>query len=122
MNNPFAQHIGIWYTQEDEPMMIHIMQHLDKWLANVREVSIYGTHNNSIFLKDGSWIKAFPLDTQSRGQRLTTSFVINPYKSTKEIIDSVVRRCTTTANGVVCEITTDEEHELWIQLCCRTFI
>lgn len=119
MNNPFVQHIGIWYAKDDELTMMRIMDQISEWCSGYIGKEIHSKYERSVFLKDGTWIKAFLAGENMRGQRCSTSFLINPEHIDEKIINCVIRPITTIGTGDVCVIDSSDEEELWYRLWYR---
>lgn len=120
MNNPFVQHIGIWYAKEDELIMMRIMDQISEWCSYCIEKEIHSKYVRSIHLKDGTWIKAILANDNMRGQRCTDSFIVNPEHITEKFIKTVIYPITTIGDGGVFVIdSSDEEGALWDRLWYR---
>lgn len=119
MTNPFTQHIGIWYAKEDEQMMMRIMDQISDWCSGYIEKEIHSKYERVIYLKDGTWIRGIPATTNMRGQRCSTSFIINPEHINEEIINCVIRPITIAGSGDVCVIDSSDKEELWYRLWYR---
>lgn len=119
MNNPFTQHIGIWYAKEDELIMMRVMDQISEWCSGYIEKEIHSKYERVIYLKDGTWIRGIPATTNMRGQRLSTSFLINPEHIEEEIINCVIKPITIIGTSDVCVIDSSNEEELWYRIWYR---
>lgn len=116
MTNPFAQNIGIWYATCDDSMMVQIMDNISQWCSEYKEREVHNKFERSIVLKDGTCIRTILATDNARGNRCSTSFIVNPHNINQQIVDSIIRPSTTVGGGVVYVIDSSDKNCLWDEL------